>query len=81
MAIDEADREWVHAIVKLALEDSITASRQVTSDIVTQALALHQERCPHGKLVVKYKSIALGIGLGLFLAGGSSGALLAKILM
>ena len=81
MAIDQQDREWIKAIVKVAMEESITASRQVAREIITEALALHQESCPHGKLLSKYKSIAVGICLGSFLAGGGAGAVLAKVFM
>ena len=68
MTLSTEDREWV----KLA-------ARELVHEVTLELLKTHIEACPHGQLIGRFKSLAVGIVVGLVLAAGSVGYGLARI--
>jgi hypothetical protein len=58
MSLSAEDREWVGSIVKVAVSETLNASRDFTRSLVEG----HSHDCPN---VQKVKWLALGVGLGL----------------
>jgi len=76
MPLNEQDREWVRLM-----------AAQLAREVNQEVLRVHVLQCPHGQLIQmtksRIRSVLLGAGLGMVLAGlvgGSTAALLMKLL-
>jgi len=67
-SLSSQDREWVKAMIK-------TASVEILEQ-VRVAIDESQVHCP---VVTKLRNISIGIGIGVFIAGGSAGATIVSL--
>jgi len=72
MALNEEQREYIHAILDLAIERVVSSRREA----IAEAMAQHIANCPQVKRV---RYVLIGVGIGVTLVTGSAGAVLAKV--
>lgn len=72
MALSEPDRAYIH-------EAAVNAAGEVSKQVIEDMLKWHIDACPHGKSILSYKWVVIGIFVGSGISGGGMVAVLIKI--
>ena len=80
MALTNDDKEWAKMAAKLISNEAI---KNFSEKIFTQTettIAAHIASCPHGKRLMKYVWLMVGVGVGCGALGSGLGSALIKII-
>jgi len=72
MALTDQDRAYIHEV-------AINSAAEVSKQIIEDLFKWHIDACPHGKSILTYKWVVIGIFVGSGISGGGMVAVLIKI--